>query len=315
MCGVNFGADQFLEGGPYSCYEDYEVQINLNQAGNWQTVFGPTSLVSIAPGGDIQSIIGAGQLHEYSITQADGNTCWGTFILEDKVDNLVVPAIPNNKLAHCSDTSLPSPDTIFLGSGACGATVVVVPTFVEEVNVSCVADTLKYEYVYDNVVLGTTNVIVSHDALELVPPSNVILPCGAGYSPTDIEAAFDDPDTDNIDFNPNAGCSLNGSSIDAVENNEGFTSAYWTYWTQGCGNYSDLSQTPAGVAADFHPQKVDNNVCSVYTSYTDQIIPVAGPDCPGNLKVLRTWTKLDWCQVNNGLGGIENTRTSNRSTR
>jgi len=40
---------------------------------------------------------------------------------------------------------------------------------------------------------------------------------------------------------------------------------------------------------------VDINICNLYPSYEDVEIPACGEDCPGNVKVIRTWTILDWC--------------------
>jgi hypothetical protein len=109
----------------------------------------------------------------------------------------------------------------------------------------------------------------------LLPPSLVLLPCGNGTSPNDIVAFFDNPLTTDIPLS--ATCQL-----DVVENNEGY--AYgWPYYMQlGCNGA-------------LHPQKVDNNVCSIYATWSDQVIPACGPGCNGNVKVIRTWTLLDWC--------------------
>ncbi len=38
-----------------------------------------------------------------------------------------------------------------------------------------------------------------------------------------------------------------------------------------------------------------DNACNIFFTYSDQVLPVCGPDCNGNNKVIRTWTALDWC--------------------
>ena len=43
-----------------------------------------------------------------------------------------------------------------------------------------------------------------------------------------------------------------------------------------------------------HPQKVDNNVCDIYATYTDQELDACEEGCNGNRKIIRTWTLLDW---------------------
>ena len=65
----------FLEGGPYSCYDDYTVTI---------IPFGNPNLALVPTGPiDFSNLLGT---HEYSVTDPDtGNSCWGTFTVEDKL--------------------------------------------------------------------------------------------------------------------------------------------------------------------------------------------------------------------------------------
>jgi len=108
-----------------------------------------------------------------------------------------------------------------------------------------------------------------------LPPALVELPCGSGTDPEDIVAFFDDPNTRDRPLSPTC-------QLDVIENNEGFPFAYPTYMQLGCDGA-------------MHPQKVDNNVCSLFATYTDQEIPACGVGCNGNVKVIRSWTILDWC--------------------
>jgi len=109
----------------------------------------------------------------------------------------------------------------------------------------------------------------------LLPPALIELPCGNGTSPDDIVAFFDNPLTTDIPLS--ATCTL-----DVVERNEGHPFGYPHYLQVGCDNVK-------------HPQIVDNNVCNIYATFVDQEIPACGPGCDGNVKVIRTWTLLDWC--------------------
>jgi len=72
-CEVLLGADFFLEGGPYACYDDYEVSILAFNAGD-PIVIDQTTAISL-PCGD----------HTAMVTSPLGNTCWGTFTIEDKI--------------------------------------------------------------------------------------------------------------------------------------------------------------------------------------------------------------------------------------
>jgi hypothetical protein len=109
----------------------------------------------------------------------------------------------------------------------------------------------------------------------LLPPALIELPCGSGTSPEDIVAYFDNPLTTDIPLSANC-------TLDVVERNEGYAFGYPYYLQRGCDNNK-------------HPQKVDNNVCNIYATYTDQLIEACGVGCNGNVKVIRTWTLLDWC--------------------
>lgn len=108
-----------------------------------------------------------------------------------------------------------------------------------------------------------------------LPPALIELPCGSGTSPEDIVAFFDNPSTSDIPLSANC-------TLDVIERNEGHSFGFPYYLQRGCDNIK-------------HPQIVDNNVCNIYATYSDQVIPACGVGCNGNVKVIRTWTLLDWC--------------------
>ena len=120
----------------------------------------------------------------------------------------------------------------------------------------------------------------------LLPPSLVELGCGSGYSPADVAAHFD------VDSRSGSGIGgfnddwteADGSPAGVVELNEGYAYGYPYYLA-------------IGKDGKLHAQKIDNNVCNIYVTYTDQVIPACGPGCGGNAKIIRTWTILDWCSL------------------
>ena len=65
-CTATVGADQVLEGGPYGCYDDY--------------------IVSIEGGGNVIGAGMVGQTLQYTVTDPNGNSCWGTITVEDKIE-------------------------------------------------------------------------------------------------------------------------------------------------------------------------------------------------------------------------------------
>jgi len=104
------------------------------------------------------------------------------------------------------------------------------------------------------------------------PISPIDLPCGTGTSPEDIATFFDDPSTNDI----------TNCDVDVIENNEGIAYGYFNYPSTGCDG-------------NVYTQPVDNNVCSLYSTYSDQELPACEPGCSGNVKVIRTWSVIDWC--------------------
>ena len=64
-CSATIGADMILEGGPYSCYDNYTV--------------------SIDGGGNTLDASHIGQTLQVTITGPNGNSCWGTISVEDKI--------------------------------------------------------------------------------------------------------------------------------------------------------------------------------------------------------------------------------------
>jgi hypothetical protein len=126
---------------------------------------------------------------------------------------------------------------------------------------------------------------------DLLPPvRDVNLTCGLDASPEAI-AAYYDRDT----RQPNTGLTNIGAYNDdwaqtpgVTELHEGYRFGYFTYQLPG------FMMVPA-TAPNLHDQKVDNGVCNIYVNYVDQMITACGVGCGGNMKVIRTWTILDWC--------------------
>jgi len=424
-CNVEFGADMFLEGGPYSCYDDYTVTI---------IPFGNPNLALVPTGPiDFSNLLGT---HEYSVSSEDGNSCWGTFTVEDKLGptiacrNLTVsciepiPTEPNpggevtsnyvivsnvmppedavttysidiadggsitdlnvivdfgydNTTASGLKVVLTSPQGVdyqlwdylngcggffsyigddagiadntcvalqsglnydiatFLGgfgfpstpfstangtnpdgtwtltvdestgfAGEAGPLTInnvelVITQFFEEVlpsdncgNVTISSSDVEtpgscetgVDRVIERTYLITDQNGMSSECTQTItvttigvdditaPISPIDLPCGTGTSPEDIVTFFDDPSTNDI----------TNCDVDVIEKNEGIAYGYFNYPSTGCDG-------------NVYTQPVDNNVCSLYSTYSDQELPACEPGCSGNVKVIRTWSVIDWC--------------------
>ncbi len=109
-----------------------------------------------------------------------------------------------------------------------------------------------------------------------LPITPVELPCGAATDPVSISEYFDDTTT-----RDDQGCGSNASTI-VVENNEGVEYSYPYYFAKGCDGM-------------MHEQAITNSICNIAATYTDQTLDACGADCPGNIKVVREWTLIDWC--------------------
>ncbi|MEZ4909222.1 MAG: lectin-like protein, partial [Saprospiraceae bacterium] len=120
---------------------------------------------------------------------------------------------------------------------------------------------------------------------DLTPPQYLVeLSCGVNTDPANIAALKD------VDSRPQPSSSTNiGAYYDdwaqtptVTELHEGYAHGYFTYQQIGYdGNY--------------HAQKVDPNICEIFTTYTDTNYPACGAGCGGNMKVVREWRILDWC--------------------
>jgi hypothetical protein len=98
-CEAVVNADMILEGGPYSCYDDYRVELRLNGV-----LLNPANMVNWNH---------VGRTLEATVIDPNGNRCWGTILVEDKfAPNLVC----EDAFAECGDDITPcaSTGTVFI---------------------------------------------------------------------------------------------------------------------------------------------------------------------------------------------------------
>ena len=56
-----------------------------------------------------------------------------------------------------------------------------------------------------------------------------------------------------------------------------------------------LNAFPQTLGKDGNLENFVSNSCNLIFDFTDNVLDACGEDCPGNQKIIRTWTVLDWC--------------------
>jgi subtilisin-like proprotein convertase family protein len=99
-CVLVLGADQILEGGPYGCYDEYTVEMQIN--GVWVPAVLNNSHVG-------QTIVVRVTDDNYPA----GNSCWGTVVVEDKlIPEISCPDVP----LYCNSITTPGTPGVFPSS-------------------------------------------------------------------------------------------------------------------------------------------------------------------------------------------------------
>jgi len=107
-CSIVLSADMFLEGNNYSCYTDYQINI-------WPFNSKENAINDVAQGTPLNIPSGT---HTFEITEPNGNTCWGTFTVEDKLAPLITCSCVDDPTQILYVTSLVSPDGNFLDTNS-----------------------------------------------------------------------------------------------------------------------------------------------------------------------------------------------------
>jgi len=249
----------------------------------------------------------------YTVTVTDpetGNSCWSEILVEDKLDAQLVCSIcppgaatsgtveciftcvdedailaglidvPSPELTdNCGDASLTFTDQVSDGA-ICGSRIIT-RTYAVIASDGSIVSSCESEYLL--------NPITTNSPQFSFPPATVELPCGSDTDPEDVAAFFDDKlDTDGDGFpdtptNPTNDIPLGPNcTVDVLEKQEGIAIGYVHYFATGCDGNT-------------YAQPIDNSVCKLNVTYSDQEIPDCGAACSGNIKIIRTWTVLDWC--------------------
>jgi hypothetical protein len=224
------------------------------------------------------------------VDRCSGNSCWSNINLEDKTPPTIVKRFENQAFAcHLFDDV--KSETASDHFGNLGRFGITTPPEVREncgnftsqfldneIDIGCGAKQITRKWTFtDNggnkvssQQVFTFNPLTINDLAA--PVETVVLDCKNTINPIDLQTIFDNPST--IDDTNSQGL---------VENNEGANYAGFTYLAQGKDGIK-------------HRQLVSDQICNLFTSYTDEEISSNNPGgCFKEKKVLRKWFLLDEC--------------------
>ncbi|NOT37148.1 MAG: HYR domain-containing protein [Saprospiraceae bacterium] len=316
-CQATISADAFLVGGPYRCFEEYKVLIQL-----WNG--GPYIDRDLGKKGIQLNGLDIGKIYKVTIIDTiSGNSCWGKASVEDKLPPVFVKCAPDRTLT-CDQSS----DPIHAGQ----------PSVIE----NCGTFTLTYKDVVTkgNCDLGTAawirrtwtavdnsgntsfcvqNITINYIDLELVntPPdyNDYITPdgvhaltCDGRYDPAfeitkHLKNAPDCVDDYLLDHDEFIASGIR------IPRNLG-----WNMFTSG--PYQGHPHTES----IYYPSHPDSSACwgsnriimwegtgkpevngceNIGLTFSDVLINTSKKGCNagpvGCFKIIRTWTMLDWC--------------------
>jgi hypothetical protein len=333
-CEIALNADQILEGGPYSCYENYEVEVYEGEHPRIRLI--PTSPV-ITYNHNAQTLV------VKVIDPVTGNSCWGRVSVEDKLPPRLMCL---DTVVGCSADLLPSnlgypvpegAEVINTGSATC-------PVFVFRNFDNCTDVELRYkDWVtqgdcgsgYDRIITrnwtavdgaGNESQCIQTIIVELGTLRRVGAPCN--FDDLDMPSLrCDDMRDDSKDFSSHIvrwfdGCVDDYLVDTTVLNNTGrrlpMDSIGWNFLDRGpyAGHPS-----PHSIYWDAHPDFLSTCRCwgpnevvkwfgtglpigaaecsNMQYTYKDSRFEIADNNCDagdvGCYKLLRQWTILDWC--------------------
>ncbi|MBK7341030.1 MAG: HYR domain-containing protein [Saprospiraceae bacterium] len=332
-CYATVGADDVLEGGPYSCYDDYIVEIR-----NWNT----GQLIDrrpTVPGVQV-GVQDIGQNYQVKVIDpVTGNSCWGHIRIEDKLAPVLT--CPGDLTLDCTASTLPANTGTPTVEENCGGY-----TLTYQDNVTQGSCALGYDKIIERrwtaidgsgnksscvqtitVNLGDLNNVLAPANYDGLPGNRAMLACDGkidrNKDVTPHEVAPDtcidgylldsvywraNPTRPNIYLGPGGTLgrriprALGWNCIDDVNDpNYGHPSPDPVYYPAH-KNWDALNPNCYGpeVHVMWYGTGRPATACRNFgTTYQDVIIDLAKPGCDagpiGCYKVLRQWTVMDWC--------------------
>lgn len=325
-CRATVGAELVLVGGPYSCYDDYKVEVR------WWSGGGLIDRNPILPGTQIDSRDIGKELKITVIDPRTGNSCWGKAFVEDKLAPImicardtVLPCSSNTSplttgtpqvYESCSSFSLSYLDQITKGGCAIGYEVLIFRTWtaIDEagnksscvqrilVNLGNIIDIVP-PLDYDNIQAPMLNCNQKIDPNLLVGPHMLDYPeCVDGYL---LDSVFWNANSAQPNIYPDRRIPkiLGWNSIDNPNDpNFGHPNPDPVYYPE---HRAWLATNPLCWGPNTHimwqgtGRPSGSNCANFAMTYSDLVFDLATPGCKagpiGCYKILRKWIVLDWC--------------------
>ena len=283
-CAVTFSADQFLEGGPYGCYEGYQIEI---------FPFGSGPAIPVAEGEavDFSGLLGTHEYRVFDNTNPD-NFCWGYFTIEDKLaPSLVCEDITIN----CDDSTEPN--------GAIAGGVVSMAGGIGETITQGTDVVTTFEAIGGAVESVTVDLDINHTwigdlviTLESPDGTEATLFNGNCGNTDDLIASFADG-ADAFDCGANAAGNTYAPETPFADFNGGMAAGTWTLTIadvfggdDGILNAVSLNLTAGN--ASLPGAEVTDNCSDATPQFTDVIVDGECTD-PYFQQIIRTWTAVD----------------------
>lgn len=233
--------------------------------------------------------------YSVTVTNSEGNSCWGTMLVEDKLPPVVTCRCPEgNQDEDC--TFLCTDEAAFLAGtlnypkptavDACTATSVVTSDHV--INLDCGDKIIRRTWIFTDANGNTAPACVTEYRFlraniydHLTPPYPAVqLTCGADVS---MQAIFNFikakrfPELRALYRSQVPGTYPNNAAADAAADSDATTEATRSAWP-----------TVNGVPITAH-------VCNIMAAKQDTEVDACAPACHKSKKVIRVWTIIDWC--------------------
>lgn len=253
---------------------------------------------SVINNGSIAPIVTSPGLFNITITNRNGNSCWGTITVEDKIAPTITCACPEGNTNPACEFSCVDEESFFNGtldfpkSTAVDGCSSVTTEFSDRVVVhgqnGCGGKTIYRTWIFKDAYKNTSSCVSEYrfapavlDDVTLNSPYNVAeLTCKADVSENGIYEYY------RVKL---------------------YDSYLPSYLSQVPGTYptNAAAQAAARIAADkeaikyayptIHGVPVNGKTCNILATKSDVVIPVCDQACSNSKKVVRTWTILDWC--------------------